>query len=116
MARNAASVPGQAGTSFRHCTEKLAGHVMTGGIVSRIVMICTHDAELVQSSITVCVRAMVPPQVPPTSAPPLQRYVRLVSQLSLAVPPSARNAARVPGQAGTSLAHCTLKLAGQVMT
>src|SRR6266851_4365559 len=102
-ARNAARLPGQAGTSLRHCTEKLVGQWITGGMVSRTVMIWMQQAVLVQSSVTQCVRAMVPPQMPPTSGPSLHVYVRLVSQLSLAVPPWARNAARLPGQAGTSL-------------
>src|SRR6266852_7513611 len=99
-----------------HWTLKFGGQVITGGMVSWTVMIWMQQAVFVQSSVTQWVRAMVPPQVPPTSGPSLQVYVRLVSQLSLAVPPRARNAARLPGQAGTSLRHCTLKLVGQVIT
>src|SRR6266849_3541583 len=115
-ARNAARLPGHGGTLERHCTLKLAGQVITGGMVSWTVMIWMQQAVFVQSSVTQWVRAMVPPQVPPTSGPSLQVYVRVVSQLSLAVPPNARNAARLPGHGGTLLRHCTEKFGGQVIT
>jgi hypothetical protein len=42
----------------------LLGQVITGGIVSRTVMICTQLAELVQPSVMVWVRAIVIGQVP----------------------------------------------------
>ena len=40
----------------------------------------------------------------------------MVSQLSLAAPPAARNCASVAGHGGTLLKHCTVMLDGQVMT
>src|SRR5436309_13017030 len=89
---------------------------MTGGMVSCTVMIWMQQAVLVQSSVTQWVRAMVPPQIPPTKIGRAPGRERLLSQLSLAVPPWARNAARLPGQAGTLVTHCTLKFGGQVMT
>src|SRR4030095_7320650 len=55
-----------------HSLVRFGWQVMIGGIVSLTVMICTHEAALVQSSITVCVRAIVPPQIPPTSDPSVQ--------------------------------------------
>src|SRR2546426_3361145 len=68
-ARNAARLPGHGGTLLAHWTLKLGGQVMTGGMVSCTVMIWMQHAVLVQSSVTQCVRAIVPPQMPPTSGP-----------------------------------------------
>ena len=42
---------------------------MVSGTVSLTVMICTQLAELVQSSVTRCVRVIVPPHAPTTSGP-----------------------------------------------
>src|SRR5436309_9448677 len=55
--------------SWAHSTVLLLAQVMTGAMVSLTVMICTQEAELVQSSVTVWVRRIVPPQMPPTSGP-----------------------------------------------
>src|ERR1043165_7946509 len=99
-----------------HSLVRLGWQLMMGGMVSRMVMICRQLAELVQSSMTVCVRKMVPPQGPPKSGLSVHRYSRSPSQLSLALPPMARNSARVVGRAGTSLWHCTLVFAGHTMT
>ena len=64
---------------------------MVGGTLLEMEMICTQLAEFVQSSVTVCVRRISPPQLLPMNGPSVQVYVRLVSQLSLALPPAAMN-------------------------
>src|SRR5688500_17400053 len=66
---NAANDTGHAGTSASHETVTFAGHVITGGVLSSTVIVCIQLAELPQSSVTVCIRAIIPPQAPPTSGP-----------------------------------------------
>src|SRR5688572_15216701 len=90
--------------------------MMTGGVLSSTVIICMQLAELPQSSVTVCVRVMVPPHAPPTSGPLLQLYVNATSQLSEAdAPGNKSNAANEAGQAGTSASQDTVIFVGQVI-
>src|SRR5688500_4897102 len=100
-----------------HQLTMFAGGVthVIGGCVSLMVMICTQLVELVQSSVTVCLRIIVPPQMPPTSGPSVQVYPRVASQLSEAVPPCAMNSARFAGHGGTLVGHCTVIFVGHVM-
>jgi hypothetical protein len=75
-----------------------------------------HELEFVQSSVTVCVRWMVPPHTPPTRGAVEQLYDRLASQLSDAdAPLSASKPAKVIGQSGTFASHSTVMLIGHVM-
>ena len=52
-ARNCARFAAAGGTLLKHCTEKFAGHVIEGAVVSLTVIICVHEVEFVQSSVTV---------------------------------------------------------------
>src|SRR5687767_11096151 len=116
-ASNAAKLTGHAGTSATHETVTFVGHVMTGGVLSSTVIVWLHVAELPQSSVTVCVRVIVPPHAPPTSGPVLQAYVRVGSQRSEAdAPGNASNAAKLTGHAGTSASHDTVIFVGHVIT
>ena len=58
---------------------------------------------------------MVPPQIPPSSGLLETDSVRFVSQLSPAVPPRARNWARLVAAGGTLLRHWTEMFCGHVM-
>src|SRR5687767_5480123 len=116
-ASNAAKLTGHAGTSASHDTVIFVGHVITGGVLSSTVKVWLHVAELPQSSVTVCVLVIVPPQGPPTSGPVLQAYVRVGSQRSEAdAPGNASNAAKLTGHAGTSASHDTVIFVGHVIT
>src|SRR5687768_14524291 len=116
-ASNAAKLTGHAGTSATHETVTFVGHVMTGGVLSSTVIVWLHVAELPQSSVTVCVRVIVPPHAPPTSGPVLQAYVRVGSQRSEAdAPGNASNAAKLRRHAGTSASHDTVIFVGHVIT
>src|SRR5262245_6421709 len=55
-AKNPARLVAQGGTALTDPTVMFDGQVITGGVVSIKVMICAHEARLVQSSVAVHVR------------------------------------------------------------
>src|SRR5687768_17059017 len=67
-ASNSAKLTGHAGTSASHETVAFAGQVMTGGVVSKIVMVWLHVAELPHSSVALQVRIII---ISPQHAPPV---------------------------------------------
>src|SRR6266704_3307156 len=97
-----------------HSTIALVGQVRTGGIVSSTVNLCVASPKLPHSSVTRYTRVTVPGQRPTSPLSLVREKVSVGLHVSLAVPPAARNAARLAYAAGTSSAHWTA-LAGQVM-
>src|ERR1041384_2637064 len=97
-----------------HSTVKLAGQVRAGGIVSSTVILWVTSAKLPQSSVTRYTRVTVPGHLPTSPLSLVWENVSAASQLSAAVPPAARNAARLAYAAGTSSTHWTA-IFGQVM-
>src|SRR5438094_7401586 len=97
-----------------HSTITLVAQVRTGGIVSSTVILCVASPKLPHSSVTRYTRVTVPGQRPTSPLSPVREKVSVGVQVSLAVPPAARKAARLACGAGTSSAHWTAKL-GQVM-
>ena len=91
------------GTGLGHCTVSVgAGQpVSTGGVVSCTVMVWVQLVVLPQLSLAVQVRVMVLLQSGPLDVS-LKLTATVPSQLSLAVTVAA---------AGTSLTHCTLRVA-----
>src|SRR5437762_12905511 len=77
-----------------HSTITLVGQVRTGGIVSSTVILCVASPKLPQSSVTRYTRVTVPGQRPTNPLSLVWEKVSAAEQLSLAVPPAARNAAR----------------------
>src|SRR5437762_14039211 len=97
-----------------HSTVTLVAQARTGGIVSSAVILCVASPKLPHSSVTRYTRVTVPGQRP-TNPPLLVREkVSVGLHVSLAVPPAARNAARLACGAGTSSAHWTAMF-GMVM-
>src|SRR5207247_2100735 len=84
--RNAARLPGHDGTFVMHCTLKLGGQLITGGMVSTKVIVWLHEERLVQSSVAVHVRRKTR-TAGQLACNSVSRKVmsRLVSQLSMAV-------------------------------
>jgi hypothetical protein len=83
----AVAVPVLAGNVLAvHRMVMLAGQVIVGATLSSIVMICTHDIELPQSSVATHVRVIVSSsgQDPPTTTS-LKVIVGVPSQLSVAL-------------------------------
>src|SRR5436190_18255082 len=97
-----------------HSTIALVGQVRTGGIVSSTVNLCVASPKLPHSSVTRYTRVTVPGQRPTSPLSLVRENVSVGLQVSLAVPPAARNAARLPRGAGTSSAHWT-EMFGMVM-
>src|SRR5258707_15372356 len=94
--------------------EKLAGQAMLGLSVSCTVIIWIDRASLWERAEIWEMGVTLKTKPPPTKSLSLVREkVRLVSQLSPAVPPAARNAARLAYAAGTSPAHCTAHFSTQ---
>src|SRR6266516_5248144 len=97
-----------------HSMIALVGQVRTGGIVSSTVILCVASPKLPHSSITRYPRVTVPGQRPTSPLSLVREKVSAAEQVSVAVPPAARNAARLAYAAGTSAAHWTA-MVGQVM-
>src|SRR5438093_12642861 len=97
-----------------HSTSALVGQVRTGGIVSSTVNLCVASPKLPHSSVTRYTRVTVPGQRPTSPLSLVKEKVSVGLHVSIAVPPAARNAARLAYAAGTSFRHWTAKL-GQVM-
>src|SRR6266516_1825870 len=97
-----------------HSTITLVAQVRTGGIVSSTVILCVASPKLPQSSVTRYTRVTVPGQLPTSTLLLVMENVSAGSLLSVAVPPAARNAARLAYAAGTSPAHWTAMF-GQVI-
>src|SRR5262245_65661803 len=90
--------------------------MMLSCVVYLSVNTCRHAFVFPQSSVTVKVRVIVPPQPSPTKGPVTHRNESSVSQLSLALAPAnSRNAARFAGQYGTSQARRTVYGRGHMM-
>ncbi len=100
-----ATVVSAAGIPARHSTVADGGQTMVGTTVSDTVKTCVQLALFPQSSVTVYVRVIVPPQLPRTSGPSEDVSVRLSSQLSDALPPAATRAATVAAAPGMSSTH-----------
>src|SRR6266540_3556012 len=110
----AVAVPMLAGSSEAlHSTVALVGQVRTGEIVSSTVIFCVASPKLPHSSVTRYTRVTVPGHRPTSPLSLVSENVSVGLQVSLAVPPAARNAARLAYGAGTSSAHWTA-MAGQV--
>src|SRR6266550_1683761 len=90
-----------------HSTVTLEAQVSTGGIVSSTVIRWVTSPKLPQSSVTRYTRVTVPGQLPTSTLLLVMENVSAGSLLSVAVPPAARNAARLAYAAGTSPAHWT---------
>src|SRR5437016_13758170 len=88
-----------------HSTIALVGPVRTGGIVSSTVILCVASPKLPQSSVTRYTRVTVPGQRPTSPLSLVIENVSAAEQVSAAVPPAARNAARLAYAGGTSAAH-----------
>src|SRR6185503_6972799 len=97
-----------------HSTIALVGHVRTGAIVSSTVILWVTSPKLPHSSVTRYTRVTVPGQRPTSLLSLIREKVRVGLHVSLAVPPAARNAARLACGAGTSSAHWTERF-GMVM-
>src|SRR6266446_6294416 len=97
-----------------HSTIALVGQVRTGGIVSSTVNLCVASPKLPHSSVTRYTRVTVPGQRPTSPLSLVREKVSVGLHVSLAVPPAARNAARLAYAAGTSPAHWTARF-GQVI-
>lgn len=83
----AVAVPVAAGNVLvAHWIVIFVGHVMTGGVLSSITMVCTHVLELPQSSVACHVRWMDPScGQPPPTVTSVKVIVGVASQLSVAV-------------------------------
>jgi len=107
----AVAVPLAAGViGSRQLMVTLTGQVMTGGVISCIVIVCRQVDTLPQASVAVQVRAIVllPGQLP-TALESLKVIIGAGSQLSVAV--------AVPLAAGvTGSWQLMVTFAGQVMT
>src|SRR5204863_9108563 len=88
-----------------HSTITLVAQVRTGGIVSSTVILCVASPKLPQSSVTRYTRVTVPGQRPTSPLSLVIENVSAAEQVSAAVPPAARNAARLAYAGGTSAAH-----------
>src|SRR6266581_3384561 len=97
-----------------HSTIAFVGQVRTGGIVSSTVILCVASPKLPHSSVTRYTRVTVPGHRPTSPLSLDRENVSVGLHVSLAVPPAARNAARLAYAAGTSSAHWTATF-GQVM-
>src|SRR5882724_7958377 len=99
-----------AGTWLAQSTVKLAGHVMLGGLVSLMVMVCVQVALFPHWSVARYVRLMIncPTQLLELIESPCQLTVTAPPQLSLVV-------TLLVFGAGTWLAQPTVRLAEQVM-
>src|SRR5688572_9354638 len=101
--------PAFAGSSkVLHSTIAFVGQVRTGAIVSSTMIRCVVSAKLPQSSVTRYTRVTVPGQLPTNSPALVTENVSAGSLLSVAVPPAARNAAKLACAAGTSPTHWTV--------
>src|SRR5210317_1630294 len=97
-----------AGTSPMHSTVTAGGHVISGGVVSSMVMVCVHVAMFPQSSSAWYVRVITSGHVLPSETSP--RCVTVTGpQLSVAV-------TRVISAAGTSPMHSTVTAGGHVIS
>src|SRR5438046_9977722 len=90
------------------------GQVRTGGIVSSTVNLCVASPKLPHSSVTRYTRVTVPGQRPTRPLSLVSEKVSVGLHASVAVPPAARNAARLAYAAGTLPTHWTA-MVGQVM-
>src|SRR5438552_9984231 len=97
-----------------HSTVTLVRQVRTGGIVSSTVIPWVASPKLPHSSVTRYTRVTVPGQRPTSPLSLVREKVSVELHVSAAVPPAARNAARLAYAAGTSSAHWTATF-GQVM-
>ena len=98
------------GTRLAHCTVMLPGQFIDGGVLSKTVIVCEHDAELPHSSVALYVRVTLN----------LLMQVRLVTtsltKMTLVIPLQLSEAITVAVfGTGTWLAHCTLTLTGHVI-
>src|SRR5437016_11608117 len=88
-----------------HSTIALVGQVRTGAIVSSTVILCVASPKLPHSSVTRYTRVTVPGQRPIKPPSLVCEKVSPELQLSVAVPPAARNPARLVYAAGASSTH-----------
>jgi hypothetical protein len=107
----AVAVPVAAGNvEAPQATVTSTGQVITGGVVSTTVIVCTHEAVLPQESVAVQVRVMteLPAQVPACTTS---------LEVMLATPLQASVAVAVPVAAGNVEApQATVTSTGQVIT
>src|SRR5439155_15461667 len=97
-----------------HSIVTLVGQVRTGGIVSSTVILWVESEKLPQTSVTRYTRVTVPGQRPTIPLSLIRAKVSVGLHVSVAVPPAARNSARLAYGAGTSSVHWT-EMFGEVM-
>src|SRR5512136_2426074 len=78
-----------------HSIVRLVGQVRTGGIVSPTVMVWVPSAKLPQVSVTRYTRVSLPGHRPTSPLSLIRENVSGELQLSLALPPAARNSSRL---------------------
>src|SRR5688572_20449519 len=101
---NVANVVKGAGMSALHSSFTVAGQVITGGVVSSIMIVWIHCPVLPQESAIRYVRVIVLGQVP-LSVCVIVNDEAFNAQLSDAVPPPAMKDASVEKAVGTSPLH-----------
>ncbi len=103
------------GISPLHSRSRSGGQVTTGGCVSNIVMTCWHCPVLSHESAIVYVLVIVLGQVPPSVSVTVN-VASSIPQLSVTVPPPAKNSVNEAKAGGIAPLHSKFAPGGQVIT